>query len=210
MEELEMKDLVSLAKKAFPDIEKTFYGDFREYLERLAREAEEGDDEAMKNMDKARQYGERIYRRRMKGLFSNVVKKLATPSAKINLSEYTPEEVEIYHAVMELLEMRKLALLEGKMDLIQDSAAPSGKQDESHDSGRDSGEEPVEKKEPAREKTAVARDVLVTVRATDSAEFAGLGGHNYVLKKGDVVNMERSFADLLIKIKKAEKVEPRW
>ena len=73
MGDMDMSELLSLAKKPFPDIEKTFYRDFREYVEQLRSDAEEDAEDREKKVQKAMRYGERIFCRRMKGLFSNVM-----------------------------------------------------------------------------------------------------------------------------------------
>jgi len=243
---LEMTDILAIARMKFPDVEKTFYIDMREYMDSLKADLElakaEGngpeEEEIERKMERVREYYDKIYNRRMEAIFSNAIKKLTSNKARVTLSKFTPEEVEIFHTIMEMVEFKRKALLTGETDLFENreripEKMPEKetvienevKKEEAHledisdaeDYKEDTPHTPPPKKkdigleEPHIPKPEKRRN-LMTIRMTaDAKEFVSLDAtHTYSLKKGDVVHMDMTVAGLLVDMKKAEKVEPRW
>jgi hypothetical protein len=123
-EKIEISRLIVLLKKQqFPKVGKDFYVKFRERIheidEALANikypeEKKELEEEKENLLD----YGERIYRRRMKSLLIELSKKVI--GGKVNILNFTEEEMKIYNQILEIIEDRKKELLEGQVDILND------------------------------------------------------------------------------------------
>ncbi len=243
MGKLNMSDLIALAGMKFPEVEKSFYSDIREYIRKLESEVQDArdlgdraaEDIAEHRIEKAKKYYQKIYNRRMEALFTNAIKKLTSKKSNVTLAKFTPEEVKMFREIMDIVEFNRESLLSGEKDIFDDGAHILEKTDDAEEERTEEveeqiAEEPEEKREENSQisEEAPAESVektdeetkfnpkkkmdLITIRMVDDSEnFMALDGkHTYSLKKGDIVNIERTLGELLIKMKKAEVVEPRW
>ena len=122
-EKIEISRLIVLLKKQFPRVGKDFYVKFRERIREI--------DEALGNIRYSEEkkeleeekrnliyYGERIYRKRMKSLLIELSKKVV--GGKVNVLNFTDEEMEIYNQILMLIDKRREELLEGKVDILNE------------------------------------------------------------------------------------------
>ncbi len=170
-EKIEISRLIVLLKKQqFPRVGKDFYIKFRERIREI--------DEAMGNIRYPEEkkeleeekknlmyYGERIYRRRMKSLLIEISKKVV--GGKVNILNFTEEEMEIYNQILTLIDKKREELLEGKVDILDEKFSGFEVVGESEDESEE--EENIMSEEDVEHENQKSQEVE-SERATEISE----------------------------------------
>ncbi len=239
-DKIEVSRLIALSKKPFPRIGKDFYRKLRRRIQEIDEalgdiEYEEEGRELRKERENLLNYGERIYRKRMRTLLVELSKKVS--GGKVNITEFTEEEIGIFNAIYEMIEEKRKELIEGQVDIFKKESAEfmeKEPQKEGEKGGQmefreipemDENEEIHEITAPQPEEKAQMtieegekkveawkkerKSVKIAVKMLSNKAFVGLDGHYYYPEKGDILNLDERVAKILIEGGYAERVESR-
>ena len=221
--DIDIGEIIAISSKSFPKVGRRFYRRVRRTLEKLEKELEDaGEDAPKKNeirkkMETLRKYSELIYSKRIRSLLTIAGNRIAYGKSSEKMEEFTEEEREIFDRILEFIEEKKAELIEGMKNIVPEEK-PAEELFEDEENTETPGVETEEP--PEKEKTdgtdagedgdeTGKKPAFSLLRILKDSSFADFGGHNYYLKKGDVVNIDRRFAAVLLEEKSAERIEPR-
>ncbi len=212
--EIDIGEIIAISSKRFPKVDRRFYRRVRWTLEKLERELEDaGEDtpkkeEIRKKIETLKKYSELIYSKRIRSLLTIAGNRIAYGKSTEKIEEFTEEEREIFDRILELSEEKKAELIESMKNIVS-AEVPAEKLFEDEEGGETPDKGKMDEPDAEKEAGAGKKAALSLLRVLKDSSFADFGGHNYYLKKGDVVNIDRRFAAVLLEEKSAERIETR-
>jgi len=200
------------SKKSLVSLPKNFFRNMREYINKLQKNCEEEEKRSMHSpksimlrdeLKKAIKKSDEIWKIRMRKLVTSASSKLM--GASIDKSAFTNEELEIFEKVVKVLEegTNEIYMLE---KLEEGEKEEKGIKEEKGEEEVLKAIEPSPKPEVKQEPRKELKDDVVVHILEDLPPMAGKD-ENYLLKKNDVVTLPKEIASVLVKKKKAKRIE---